>query len=61
MVSMKKIVFLKKGLLKNMFFFPLTTRKLKIKFKISVVVNFMCQLSWATVPKYVVKHYSVFL
>ena len=23
-----------------------------------VMVNFMCQLSWATVPRYLVKHWS---
>ena len=26
--------------------------------KEGMVGNFTCQLSWATVPKYVVKHYS---
>lgn len=55
MVSTKEIVFLKKGLHKNVFlFFSLATGKLKIKFKIglSVMINFICQLSWASVPRY---------
>ena len=25
------------------------------------MVNFMCQLGWATVPRYVFKHYSGYL
>ena len=36
-------------------------RKYWIIKKGSVMVNFMCQLGWATVPKYIFKHYSAYL
>lgn len=58
----RELSFFKKKTCKNMsLFFSLATRKLKIKFKISLsmITNFKYQLSCAMGPKYLVKHDSV--